>query len=200
VEAFAARILAPSLPALAARYPGLSVEIDVDTRSLSLSRREADIAVRLAAFEQHEAVVRKAGAMAFALYAAPAYLERAGVPDWSTGAEGASVITLQETLLQTPEGKWLSAVAPQAQALLRTNSREGQLRTAIAGLGFACLPRYLADDESGLVRLTAPSPPPLRDIWIGVHRDTRHTPRIRAVLDHLGDTLKDAAAKLDPAD
>lgn len=200
VEAFAAKLIVPSLPRLAERYPGISVEIDVDTRSLSLSRREADIAVRLAAFEQHEAVVRKAGEMAFAIYASEKYLAEHGYPDLSEGAPGHRSVTLQETLLQTPEGKWFSRLASKAHAALRTNSREGQLAAVRSGLGIGCLPRYLADGEKGLVRLSAPVPEPRREIWIGVHQDTRWMPRIRAVLDHLAETLARSSDRLCPED
>lgn len=198
VEAFAAHIIIPSLATLSERYPAISVEVDVDTRSLSLSRREADIAVRLAPFEQHEAVVRKAGEMAFGLYASRHYLERRGSPDFLAGAPGHASIVLQDTLLGTPEGKWFAKVAEKAKVLVATNSRSGQVAAASASLGIACLPRYLADPVAELVRLQAPNPEPKRDIWIGVHQDTRWTPRIRAVLDHLGETMAAALARLAP--
>lgn len=81
VEAFGAHILMPELPALLARNPRLSVEVDVDTRSLSLARREADVAIRMAAFRQHEIVVKKSGTMAFAVYASESYLNELGRPD-----------------------------------------------------------------------------------------------------------------------
>lgn len=197
VEALAAHILIPSLGDFAARYPGIAVEVDVDTRSLSLSRREADVAVRLAAFEQHEAIVRKAGEMAFGVYAAESYLAAHGVPDLAGGAPGHRAIALQGTLLATPEGKWFAAATAKAHVALRTNSRDGQLAAARAGMGLACLPRYLGDGVAGLAHL-AEAAPPHRDIWIGVHRDTRWTPRIRAVLDHLATTLEAARPRLMP--
>jgi DNA-binding transcriptional LysR family regulator len=198
VEAFAAEIIIPSLTALSERYPGIAVEVDVDTRSLSLSRREADIAVRLAAFEQHEAVVRKAGEMSFGVYAAATYLERRGTPDLAAGAPGHRALTLQHTLLGTPEGRWFARLVDKAQPALATNSRGGQLAAARAGLGVACLPCYLADPHPDLVRVTAPTTEPRREVWIGVHKDMRWAPRTRAVLDHLAVTLAAAASRLVP--
>jgi len=198
VEALAAHLLVPALGPLAARYPAITVEIDVDTRSLSLSRREADIAVRLAAFEQHDAIVRKVGTMLFGVYASPAYLADRGATKLAEGAPGHRVITLQENLLQTPEGRWFARVTDRASVALRTNSRDGQLAAAVAGLGLACLPRYLADPVADLVRVELGEQAPLRDIWLGVHRDTRWTPRIRAVLDHLGQIFADQQPRLAP--
>ncbi|HEY0523411.1 MAG TPA: hypothetical protein VGD08_08480 [Stellaceae bacterium] len=39
---------------------------------------------------------------------------------------------------------------------------------------------------------------PSRDIWLGVHRDTRHVPRIRAVLHALAQEIHAASVLLDP--
>lgn len=77
-------------------------------------------------------------------------------------------------------------------------SRGGQLAAARAGLGLACLPRHLADPHPDLVRLAASTTEPRREIWIGVHKDMRWAPRIRAVLDHIAATLATAAPRLAP--
>jgi DNA-binding transcriptional LysR family regulator len=88
VDSLAAHLLTPAWAELQARHPGIVVEIITDTRSLSLARREADIAVRLGRFDAHETVVRKIGEMAFAVHAAPAYIDHRGLPDWAAGAPG----------------------------------------------------------------------------------------------------------------
>jgi DNA-binding transcriptional LysR family regulator len=107
-------------------------------------------------------------------------------------------VTLQQTLLGTPEGRWFAPLVDKAHPVLATNSRAGQLAAARAGLGLACLPRYLADPHADLARLDAPKTPPRREIWLGVHKDARWTPRIRAVLDHLAAALAAAAPALAP--
>ena len=197
VELIAATFILPSLSDFSRRYPGITIEVDVDTRSLSLSRREADIAIRMAPFEQHEAVVRRAAELSFGLYASPEYLNGNGEPDWPAGAPGHRLVTLQQTLLHAPEAKRLAALASSSTVAVRTNSREGQLRATQAGLGIACLPRFLGDN-TGLVLLAAPGEEPRRQIWIGVHQDTRHTPRIRAVLDHLRGVFRANVERLMP--
>ncbi len=197
VEAFGAHILVPELPALLDRYPKLGIEIDVDTRSLSLARRESDVAIRMAAFRQHEIVVRKAGIMAFAVYAAPAYLERSGDPLIAMGA-GHRIIALQTSLLDMPEGSWFNGTMAGADTVLATNSREGQVKACLAGTGLACLPRYLADPYEGLVRLLFFPEPPSREIWVGTHRDTRGSAKIRAVLDWIEGVMQRSRHRLNP--
>jgi DNA-binding transcriptional LysR family regulator len=197
VEAFGAHILMPELPVLLERYPQLSIEIDVDTRSLSLARREADVAIRMAAFKQHEIVVKKSGIMAFAVYAADHYLTRCGEPTSGQG-DGQRVITLQNTLIDTPEGSWFNRTMPSATRVLATNSREGQLSACLAGAGLACLPRYLADPYPNLKPVSFGEAAPSREIWVGTHQDTRSSVKIRAVLDWIEGVMQRARVRLNP--
>ena len=183
VEVLATHFIAPSLTGLRQHYPGLTVELDTDTRSLSLSRREADIAIRLVRFEQHDVMVRKIATMGFGLFVSPDYLARRGEPDFSNGCAGHDLVTVQEDQLHLPEARWLTDHASRAMIAIRSNSRAVLLRCAQAGLGLTCLPLYMAD--AGLIRLTPPIADPQRDIWIGVHKDIRRSPRIRVVVDHL---------------
>jgi DNA-binding transcriptional LysR family regulator len=197
VESFGARILTPLLKPLLDRQPELEIELITDTRSLSLSRREADVALRLAEFEQHEAVVRRVGDMAFGLYASPGYLEARGRPDLDAGSPGHACVSLQEDLALLPEAKQLAEVMREGRVKLRANSREAQLQAALAGFGLAMLPCYLVLDQK-LVELPLPKGRLMRGIWLGVHRDTRHTPRIRLVLDQLSQGLREQALALNP--
>jgi DNA-binding transcriptional LysR family regulator len=198
VETFGARIVIPALAALQSSHPGIAVELITDTRSLSLARREADIAIRLAPFEQHEAVVSKTAAMAFGLYAADAYLASHGDPDVDAGA-GHRLINFQEDLSGLAEAAWLRRIAANATTALRANSRDAQLNACVAGFGLAALPRYLADGIPGLRLLPTRIAPPVREVWLGVHKDMRATPRIRAVLEAVTSGIRTQAGKLSPA-
>ena len=86
VETMAVEVLTPILTAFLARYPGITLDLVTDTRTLSLSRREADVAVRMMRPEGHELVARKVGEVGFGLYASPGYLERMGMPDLQGGS------------------------------------------------------------------------------------------------------------------
>lgn len=80
----------PMLEKLAERQPELQIELIAKNRSLSLSRREADIAIMLAEFEQHEVVVRHVADMASGLYASQSYLQCHGTPDSRTAVPATS--------------------------------------------------------------------------------------------------------------
>jgi DNA-binding transcriptional LysR family regulator len=197
VDSLAAHVLTPGLAALRTKHPGIVVEIITDNRSLSLARREADIAVRLGRFDAHETIVRKVGEMAFAVHAAPAYLEAHGLPDWAKGAPGHLIVRVQDDLLDTPDARWFAERTKAAAPALLANSREVQLRGVAAGLGLGYLPCYLAAERADLVRLGA-DPSLTREIWMGVHRDTRHAPRIVAVQEAIVEAIKNSRALLQP--
>lgn len=191
VDTLAARIVAPALADLQLQHPGIIVELVPDTRSLSLSKREADIALRLSRFEGHEVSARRVGSLAMGLYASPAYFDRMARGD-------VRLITALEDQAHLPEFKWLREEFPDAEVGFRSNSREVQVHATIAGAGIAALARYRADIEPDLVRLNVAEADLARDIWLGVHVDMRHMPRVRAVTDAVIAALNKGASILNP--
>ncbi len=193
IDILATRFMAPALAALQRSHPGLSIELAPDTRTLSLSRREADIAVRLSRFESQEVFARRIGVVAMGLYVARTLEAQAA-------AGQAKLIDVLDDQAHLPEAKWLHACYPDAETAFRSNSRDVMLSAAREGAGIAALPRFMADGDPGLVRLDRDKPPLQRDIWLGVHGDMRHMPRIRAVIDAISDTLARHGTTLNPGD
>nr|WP_264185621.1 LysR substrate-binding domain-containing protein [Roseicella aerolata] len=80
VETLASRLLLPAFRALQLGNPEIGIELPAYGRHASLAMREADIAVRLTRFQQHDLGARRIGTMTHGLCASPAYLERHGAP------------------------------------------------------------------------------------------------------------------------
>lgn len=199
VEALAGHILPSCFATLHRLYPDISIELLPNIRHLSLAMREADIAVRLARFEQQDLLVRRIGRLGFGLYASPAYLERHGEPDFDAGCPGHRLIAWLDTEEVQPLARWLAEVAPRARAGLRTDNPEAQRQAVLDGDGMACLARVQADlDQERLQRLQPPVPIPVLDIWLAVHRDNRNTSRIRTVLDAIAVAIRERTEALDP--
>lgn len=199
-ETVADHILAQCLATLYLQHPDIMVELTPDPRELSLSRREADISVRLKQPDQHDLVVRRIGAIAFGLYASPAYLARFGKPDVTDGCAGHYLITQLEDIQDVTQTGWLTDLAPRARISMQTSSHEAAVSAALKGGGLACLARFRADRESELTRLSVPPPVPAARIWLVVHRDTRQTPRVRAILTYITEQVRLLAPILYPAD
>jgi DNA-binding transcriptional LysR family regulator len=72
--------LVPSLKGLAERYPELRVDISVDDKVVDLVRDGVDIAIRTGPVSNDWVVARKLAEHRRALFAAPAYVKRFGLP------------------------------------------------------------------------------------------------------------------------
>src|SRR5882724_8996697 len=114
VESFAVLVLMPIFAVFRERYPGIAIELVVDTRALSLSKREADVALRMAQPKQHDLVARKVGELATGIYASPLYLERRGVPDFASGAAGHDIIAVETDLAGLPETELFAGITRRA--------------------------------------------------------------------------------------
>ncbi len=197
-ETMAAHILAPCFASLAREHSQIVVELIPDARELNLLMREAELSVRLTQPNQHDLVVRRVGSLAFGLYASPDYLERHGDLDFNGGCPGHQLIAQLDDIQDTPQFGWLSDLTPLARVSFQTSSHEAAVSAALHGVGLACLARFRADKEAGLVRLQPSLPIPTTGIWLVVHKDNRDTTRIRAVMMHVVDWLRTQRASLMP--
>lgn len=183
IEIFANTLIVETAARVRALHPGIALEVVPDSRTFSLSKREADIALRVSPFEGNELVARRVGALRFGAYANPIYLADRPVPD--------RLLTVLDDQQHLDESRWFSAQFADAQIALGSNDRDVLAAAAAAGLGIACLPRFRAEREKTLRKLDC-GEEPSRPIWLGVHGDLRHTPRIRTVLDELSKAITDA--------
>ena len=189
-ETLAVHVLAPCFIALQNRHPGIQLELIPNPLQVSLSMREADIAVRLAPSDRNDLVVRRVGSMDFALYASPLYLQRHGMPDFEAGCIGHRLMTSLDDVDGDGQAEWLSGLAAQTRSGLQTSSHEALVVAARSGGGLACLACFRADPDPSLIRLPTPSPAPEADICILVHKDSRATPRIKATTAAIADAVK----------
>ena len=199
-ETVATHILAPCFASLHIQQPDLMIELIPNPRELSLSMREADISLRLKRPDQHDLVVRRVGSLGFGLFASPAYMERHGDVDFADGCSGHHLITQLEDIQDATQTGWLADLAPRARVAIQTSSHEDAVSAAIHGGGLACLARFRADREPGLVRLEVPPPIPKGEMFLVVHRDNRQTPRIRVALAYITEWVRRRASELLPVE
>ena len=191
-------LLAPSLAALHASDRAIMVELVPLLAGETVALHAADVALQLRTFEHQDVVVRKLGSVAFGLYGAVAYLERCGLPDTEEGCAGHQLITMLDDRELSAQAGWLSQHCHRGDVVLRSDSYETQYWATISGGGVAILPRFRGDTESGLRLLPTHVPVPSADIWLGVHRDNRHVPRVRAVLDCIAAAVRRRSTTLSP--
>lgn len=182
-ETLAYRLLTPLIGRFRAEHPGITVELVIDNRVLSLSRREADVALRVTRPREGELHGRKLANIAWSIYAARPMARRLG-PRRNLNLDGVPLIGWETGAADINAAAWLQQHSDTPSVVYRTNSLVNQLIAAKAGIGAAVLPCYLGDPESDLVCL-APEPIPAldRELWIVTHADLRGTARVRAFFD-----------------
>src|SRR5574342_900350 len=184
VPHMATHLLPPALPTLRQRHPGLMLEVVADARAFDLTRREADLALRVGRPRESGLVARRLSELAYAFFAA------ASTDAGSRGAVDfrADPFLCEEGGANVRHERWLDELAPERRVVYRSNSTTALLAAARHGLGVVLLPCYMADADPALRRLDGPEPD-RQEIWLLVHGDLRRTPRIRAVIDWLGDLI-----------
>jgi len=167
-------ILIPALPAFLQFHPKLQIELVADPRNLSVTNREADIALRLTRPEsEYRVIARRVGTFEYAVYAASA---SHGPLPW---------ITYDAIWSNLPHVRWISeAIAsdPKSETVITVNDSELALNAVRAGLGRSLLPCRIADSIPGLCRLSGAQPILCREMWLIVHPDLKHLARVRAVI------------------
>lgn len=176
-DAIGTLFLAPRLPALLERWPALDVEFTIGHQTVSLARREADLALRFARPQDGELIARPLGTMRFYLCGTPEH-----VAAWRRARKTVPFVGYDDGLPDIPETRWIAAHAAGNPVRFRSSSLMAQCMAARAGVGMALLPGYLVAPELQTVDAT---PQVEREMWAVFHRDLKAVPRLRAVLEWL---------------
>jgi DNA-binding transcriptional LysR family regulator len=172
------QFLAPRLLPLQGQNPGSRIELVGEARQVSLSRGEADLALRMDRPVEKGVVARRLAVVAYGLYASRDYLA-------GCGEDAQDFLGYDDSLDHLPQQRWLKMLAGDRGLALRSNDL-GNLRTAArAGLGFAVLPCIMARDAPDLVSVPTRLPPLTRELWLLFQRDIGRSPAVRIVIDHI---------------
>lgn len=196
-DGLASAFLAPHLAGFAAAHPQIVLELVVENVLSDLAERAVDVAVRPAQRLSGNMVGRKAGAMAYALYASREYVQRHGRLDPSApDFDGHAICAYHDTIAYFSTAKWLARHARKARIAARCNNLTAMLAMARAGLAIAAIPCVLGDSEPKMVRLLAPVAAMETSLWLCTHPGIRKVARIRALLDYLHTSIQRDAARL----
>ena len=163
-------------------HPGVRLELTTTTAMVSLTKRDADLAVRPTRKPPPNLVGRRVSPLAFALYAAPSYLAR--VPAKRDLARH-TWLAPDDSLATTTIARWMARAVPGDQIALRADTLTALAYAAAAGIGVVALPCYLGDSLAQLRRVRGVIPEMASELWVLTHEDLRGTARIRVVNDAL---------------
>jgi DNA-binding transcriptional LysR family regulator len=181
----ASDLLVPFAAAFRRKFPEIRLEIVATVRYVDLSRREADLALRVASPQQRDVEILITFEHAVRAFAAPTYAER--LPK-RPKVEAIDWIGWAPPLDHLPPNPQLAAIVPGFRPAFASDDFLVQVRAAEAGLGAIFLGRVrhrFSPERPALVEL---------DVDLGDLRSTLHLacaksalsiPRVRAVADAL---------------
>ena len=165
------------------RHPGVSLTVHCADEEASLTRREADVALRMTNAPPEHLVGRKVGRVDFAVYASRRLVERVGEKascadyPWIHWDERTNARWLDD---------WLAQNAPGARIALRVDVSSLLLREVVAeGIGVHFLAVSEGDADPRLQRIGQADPSYSRAVWVLTLPELKATSRVRAFIDHL---------------
>ena len=197
-----------ALPALAERFPELTIEVELDNTPVDMVARGIDIAIRGGSEPDADYVTRRVCKLPLVLVASPAYLARTGVPLAHGDLERHRCIRLR--FADGGAAPWLfrangRRVPVMPHAALVANDSEAVVELALAGGGITQCGLYqaLPDLQAGRLKMV------LADsheagarefVLVYPHRQFL-APRVRVVADALLAHFRDTASlHVQPAD
>jgi DNA-binding transcriptional LysR family regulator len=194
---FAQFLIIPALSGFREAHPGLDVHLVTTDAVLDLGRREVDIGLRNVRPTQQSLIVRKAGAVDFAMYASRDYLARRGTPSDRDDFADHDLIGYRDAVAYVEAFRWTNALS--ARVAFRATDATSMLDAVAAGLGIGVLPCFLAARASDLVCVAPVGAPQPEAIWLVTHPDTVGVERIRVVAAWLLALYAEHAATLTPS-
>jgi DNA-binding transcriptional LysR family regulator len=183
-EIVGGEVLPPMLTSFREEHPGVVIELMLSNINDDLSRREADIAVRMSPPSQSALVAKKVGEVSLAFYATADYLERHGVPQILEDFEAHAMIGFDSPARGIRDLPGLNMPVSRETFTFRSDSDLAQLAATRAGFGIGVVQDGLAR-RYGLVRVLPDFTLFVLPIYVVMHENLRGSRRMRLMFDHL---------------
>ncbi|MDF2812747.1 MAG: LysR family transcriptional regulator, partial [Microvirga sp.] len=188
---FGFREVAPALADFSRLYPSVAVDLGLADRYVDLIDEGWDAAIRIGRLQDSSLVARKLAPCRIVVCAAPAYLERRGIP--RTPEDLTQHNCLGYTLpTAVSASRWVFGeeggnIVPIA-GNLRANNGDALLAAAVAGQGLVYQPTFLVGDslrDGTLVRVLSDYAVPELGVYAVLPSGRQAPAKVRVVIDFL---------------
>ena len=178
------RVLAPLFAAFRQDHGEIDLTVLASNDTLNLSRREADVAIRISDAPTETLVGSRVAEQRAAVFASHAYAQAlADTPerrlDWIRFLHWPGP---PETVRQA----W-----PDLRIALTVDDMVAAAGAARAGIGATRMPCFLGDGDPELTRLPGIEPFSYPSVWVLTHPDLKRIPRIRIFMQFIATELKE---------
>jgi DNA-binding transcriptional LysR family regulator len=177
-------LLLPALARFMPAYPALTLELSTSNDFANLTRRDADIALRLTRTPPEHLVGRHLGNVVYRICVSTA---RSINPN---DLASMSWIAPDDFLPDHPTVAWRRQHLPGVVPAYRCNSMLSVTELVRAGLGVAALPDFLINEKQGLMPIGEPLAGYDTALWLLTRPDCRALRSVVTLFDELGRHLR----------
>jgi DNA-binding transcriptional LysR family regulator len=184
-EGIANYFLAHQIGDFTAQYPNLSLELVTIQQIMSLSRKEADIAISLDPPKGGPYEIEKITDYRLSIYGARSYLaERPEIRKRDDLLLHPFIGYIQDMIF-APGLDYLGDVHPGIKPRFQSSSISAQMTATLQRQGLCILPHFIACRQPDLEMVLPEDVQLTRHYYLVRHRDMSRIPRVRAVADYL---------------
>ncbi|GAC1040091.1 LysR family transcriptional regulator [Rhizobium sp. No.120] len=182
----------PNLPSFLETYPDIELQITEGDRFVDLIREGIDCVLRVGTLQDSDMIGRRVAMLEEVTLAAPAYVERFGMPAHPEKLDGHRMVGFRSSAtggLLPLEFQLDGAVREiTLPATISVNAAESYFAAAKLGLGLIQVPRYHAEEalrSHELLHVLPDYPPTRTPVSMLYPRSRQLSPRVRVFIDWL---------------
>ena len=183
-EGFGSYVLTPLAADFQRRYPHITLDILPVPRFVSLSKREADLAITIER-PQRGPMSAASCATTLRLYGTPGYLARHPPIRSQADLADHTFIGYVDELLFSERLRYLEDLLPASKVILRSTSVVAQYHAALQGQSLAILPCFIAAQDPRLTPVLEQEVEITRSFWMYCHEDLRKLKRVNVLWEFI---------------
>jgi len=181
-DTMAAHFVVEAMQRLHQRHPEIRIVLTASTQLSSLTRREADLAIRTVRPDSPDLISRHLTRRTLGLYASRAYLKKHGMPTPGNALAGHDIVIYQHSVAPRHADKLCGEPVANARVAMEVNTGLVLHEAVKAGLGIGELATHIAATTPELVRIW-PEREQSYEVYLVMHSDLNRTARVRAAAD-----------------
>ena len=188
-EALGSQVIARHVTEFARQHPDIEIELVAETRRMSLSKREADIAISFSRPESGRLIAWKLCDYRLQLFATRDYLARHAPIETVDDLAQHDFVSYIEDRIEMPELRFFEDTIKNAHVVFRSTNVSAQFNAILEGIGLGLVHCFMARREPALQVVLPQHISVQRTYWLVVHEDLRHVARVDAVCQFLTQIL-----------
>ena len=193
-EALGSQVIAHYVTEFRSEHPDIEIELVAETRRMSLSKREADIAINFARPDSGRLISWKLCDYRLKLYAAREYLDSHPVINSQDDLAQQHFVSYIDDLIEMPELRFFENTIRNAHVVFRSTNVSAQFNAILDGIGLGMVHCFMARNDERLIPVLDDQIWVDRTYWLLVHEDLRQVARVDAVCQFLTRVLRDNKA------